>query len=272
LTRCEVWQLGTLSYAAAWDLQDRLVQARSQDTAPDRLLLLQHPHTYTLGSAGHDEYVLWDAAERQRRGVELFHIDRGGDVTYHGPGQLVGYPIVRLPRTDQRLRLDVRGYLRNLEAVVIRTLADFDISGKPVPDLTGVWVTTPRGEEKICAIGVKINVKAVTKHGFALNVNTDMNYFTGIIPCGIHDKGVTSLAQLLGGPVDMDIVAQRLIVHFGAVFGLEMVKVEPVSAETAHDLIAPGWQQGENHRQIHQNGPGARASSHGVPPGQNGDQ
>ncbi len=221
---CEVWRLGQIPYTQAWDLQAELVRARSQDEAPDRLLLLEHPHTFTLGSAGHAEYVLWDATERERRGVELFRIDRGGDVTYHGPGQLVGYPILKLPRTEgQRLRLDVRGYLRSIETVIILTLADFGITGRPVEGLTGVWVDTSRGEEKICAIGVKINVKGVTKHGFALNINTDLSYFDGIIPCGIPDKGVTSMARLLGSPVDEAQVMERLVVHFGAAFGFEMI-------------------------------------------------
>ncbi|MBZ0299385.1 MAG: lipoyl(octanoyl) transferase LipB [Anaerolineae bacterium] len=223
--------MGRVPYAHAWDLQAKLVQARSQGSAPDRLLLLEHPHTFTLGSAGHNEYILWDEAERQRRGVELFHIDRGGDVTYHGPGQLVGYPILQLPRTSERLKLDVLGYLRNIESVIIRTLADFDIEGRSIPGLTGVWVDTPRGEEKICAIGVKINVKAVTKHGFALNVHTDLDYFSGIIPCGIRDKGVTSMARLFGGPVDADAVTERLVAHFGEVFGFEMIR--STSAHTA---------------------------------------
>jgi lipoate-protein ligase B len=224
---CEVWRLGQVDYRQAWQLQDELVQARSHDAAPDRLLLLEHPHTFTLGSAGHEDYVLWDAAERQRRGVALLRIDRGGDVTYHGPGQLVGYPILQLPRSEERLRLDVLGYLRQIETVIIRTLADYRIAAKPLEGLTGVWVDTPRGEEKICAIGVRINVKAVTKHGFALNINTDLDYFSGIIPCGIRDKGVTSLARLLGGPVDMDAVTDRLIAHFGAVFGYTMQPVTP---------------------------------------------
>ena len=223
MARCEVWQLGRLPYKEVWDLQARLVDARSRDVAPDRLLLVEHPHTYTLGSAGHDEYVLWSEAERRQRGIEVFRIDRGGDVTYHGPGQLVGYPILKLPRANERLKFDVRAYLRNLETVVIRTLADFDIAGKTIPDLTGVWVDGPDGEVKVCAIGVKINVKAVTKHGFALNVNPDMTYFDGIIPCGIHDKGVTSTAQLLGEAVALDTVTDCLIAHFGAVFGFEMV-------------------------------------------------
>jgi lipoyl(octanoyl) transferase len=221
---CEVYKLGCVPYQEAWDWQTEAVQARSNDEAPDRLLLLEHPHTFTLGSAGHDEYVLWDEAERQRRGVEVLRIDRGGDVTYHGPGQLVGYPIIMLPRADGPGRkLDVRGYLRNIEAAIIRTLADFGIAGKAIDGLTGVWVDTPHGEEKICAIGVKINTKAVTKHGFALNVNTDLEYFNGIVPCGIHDKGVTNMAHLLGGPVDMNQATDCLIAHFGEVFGYEMI-------------------------------------------------
>ncbi len=223
MPQCEVWQLGLMPYAEAWALQDRLVQERSEERAPDRLLLVEHPHTYTLGSAGHEQYVLLNEAERQARGITLFHIDRGGDVTYHGPGQLVGYPIVKLERSSERLRLDVLGYLRKLETVIIRTLADYGIEGYPIPGLTGVWVDTPRGEEKICAIGVKINVKAVTKHGFALNVNTDLSYFEGIIPCGIRDKGVTSMAALLGHPLDMGEVAGRVINHFGEVFDCVMV-------------------------------------------------
>ena len=224
MKRCEVWRLDCRPYQQAWDLQARLVDERSRDAAPDRLLLLEHPHTYTLGSAGHDQYVLFSEAERQQRGIEVFHIDRGGDVTYHGPGQLVGYSILKLPRAGERLKFDVRAYLRNLETVIILTLADFGISGKTIPDLTGVWVDGPGGEAKVCAIGVKINVKAVTKHGFALNINTDMTYFDGIIPCGIRDRGVTSMAQVLGRPVDVGGVTERVIAHFGDVFGFEMVE------------------------------------------------
>jgi lipoyl(octanoyl) transferase len=224
MRRCEVWQLGCVDYQSAWELQDRLVQQRSQNNAPDRLLLLEHPHTYTLGSAGHQEYILFSEAERATRGITVVQTDRGGDVTYHGPGQLVGYPIIQLPRSD--LKLNVSGYLRNIEAAIIDTLADFDVAGKRIPDLTGVWVDTPRGEEKICAMGVRINVRAVTKHGFALNINTNMDCFGGIIPCGIHDKGVTSMAQLLGAPVDMQAVTNSLIGHFGAVFDYDMQLVQ----------------------------------------------
>jgi lipoyl(octanoyl) transferase len=225
MPRCEVWQLGLIPYQTAWDLQDQLVRERSQPGTPDRLVLVQHPHVYTLGSSGHDENLLLSDEERERRGIDIFRIDRGGDVTYHGPGQIVGYPIIQLPR-GENLRLDVRGYVRNLEMVIIRVLGDYGIPGKLIDGCTGVWVDTPEGEAKVCAIGVKINVKAVTKHGFALNVNTDMSYFEGIIPCGITDKGVTNMAALLGSPVDEAEISQRIVAHFGEVFGYEMQAVE----------------------------------------------
>jgi lipoate-protein ligase B len=218
---CEILWLGQIPYREAWALQDELVAARGRDEAPDRLLLLEHPHTYTLGSAGHEEYLLMSAEERERRGVEVLRVDRGGDITYHGPGQLVGYPIVKLSRGE--LRTDFIAYLRNLEQALIRTLADYGVTAYPIAGLTGVWVDTPRGEEKIAAIGVKITVKAVTKHGFALNLNTDLDYFRGIIPCGIADKGVTSLAAQLGHAVDETEVRQRLAAHFGEIFDFEMV-------------------------------------------------
>jgi lipoyl(octanoyl) transferase len=221
---CEVMRLGRIPYADAWALQNEFVEARGRGEAPDRLLLLEHPHTYTLGSSGKDEHLLMPTEERERLGVDVLRVDRGGDITYHGPGQLVGYPIIQLERGDGRLRSDVIGYVRRLESVIIRTIADYGIVGKPISGLTGVWVETPRGDEKMAAIGVKINVKAVTKHGFALNINTDLSLFDGIIPCGIHDKGVTSLAALLGRRIDEAEVVERLVRHFGDVFGYEMVE------------------------------------------------
>lgn len=220
---CEVWQLGRMAYADALALQMQLSEERGTTEGVDRLLLLEHPHTYTLGSSGHEEYVLWSHEERERLGIELFRADRGGDVTYHGPGQIVAYPILQLPR-DHELRTNVFGYVRSLEQVIIGTLWAYGIKSKLIPGLTGVWVDTPRGDEKIAAIGVRINVKAVTRHGFALNVNTDLHYFDGIIPCGIRDKGVTSMAALLGAPVDETDVQRTLIEQFGAVFGYEMVE------------------------------------------------
>ncbi|MEO8393531.1 MAG: lipoyl(octanoyl) transferase LipB [Chloroflexota bacterium] len=215
---CEVWQIGRIGYAEALDLQNRL--ANEPDGA-DRLLLLEHPHTYTLGSSARDEHLLMPPEERERLGIEVFKADRGGDITYHGPGQLVGYPIIHLQRDT--LRTDFIGYVRNLEQVIIATLADYGIPARPIKGLTGVWVDTPGArsshrESKIAAIGVRINVRAVTKHGFALNLNSDLSYFDGIIPCGIRDKGVTGLAALLGAPVDETEIMRRLIGHFGDVF------------------------------------------------------
>lgn len=223
---CEVWKLGRVPYAEAWELQNRLADERGSAGAAgqDRLLLLQHPHTYTLGSSAREEHLLMPPDERERLGVQVFRPDRGGDITYHGPGQLVGYPILQLDRDS--LRADVVGYVRKLEQVVIATLADYGITGKPIKGLPGVWVDTPHGEQKIAALGVRVNVRAVTKHGFALNLNTDLRYFDGIIPCGIRDKGVTSLAAQLGAPVDEAAATGRVIVHFGAVFGCEMVVTE----------------------------------------------
>jgi lipoyl(octanoyl) transferase len=227
MTLCEVWQVGRMPYRQAWDLQNRLVDERGRLAAPDRLLLLEHPHTYTLGSSGHDENLLMPPEERDRLGVTVLRVDRGGDITYHGPGQLIGYPIMQLSRSEAgSLRTDVVGYIRKLETVVIATLADFGIAGKPIAGLTGVWVDTPGGEMKVCAIGVKINVRAVTKHGFALNINTDLRYFEGIVPCGIADKGVTSMAQLLGVVVDETEVTRRVVNHFGTVFSLNMVEAQ----------------------------------------------
>src|SRR5262245_45269 len=142
---CEVIQPGCVPYAEAWEWQNQLAEARGHGESADRLLLLQHPHTYTLGTSGHEENLLLSQAELARRGIDVFHVDRGGDITYHGPGQLVGYPIIQLPRASETLRTDVTGYVRKLETVVIHTLADYGIVGKPIPGLTGVWVDTPRG-------------------------------------------------------------------------------------------------------------------------------
>jgi lipoyl(octanoyl) transferase len=214
---CEVRQLGCVPYADALELQNRL----AGEYDGDRLLLLEHTHTYTLGSSARDEHLLMPPEERARLGIEVFKADRGGDITYHGPGQLVGYPILQLGRDT--LRADFVGYVRRLEQVIIATLADYGVDARPIKGLTGVWVDTPQGDAKIAAIGVRINVKGVTKHGFALNLNTDLRYFEGIIPCGIRDKGVTSLAALLGAPVDEADVARRLIGHFGAIFEREMI-------------------------------------------------
>lgn len=232
---CEVWRLGRVPYGEALALQNRLADERGQGGV-DRLLLLEHPHTYTLGSSGHDEHLLMPADERERLGIDLFRVDRGGDITYHGPGQLVGYPIIQLER--DALRADFVGYVRKLEQVLIATVADYGVHAHTIKGLTGVWVDTPQGEAKIAAIGVRINVRAVTKHGFALNLNTDLSYFGGIVPCGIRDKDVTSLAALLGAPVDEAEATERLIDHFGVVLDYTMRERLTDARRTTHDQSA----------------------------------
>ncbi|MCA9906413.1 MAG: lipoyl(octanoyl) transferase LipB, partial [Anaerolineae bacterium] len=189
-------------------------EARGRDEIPDRLLLVEHPHTYTFGSAVHEENLLLDSDQLRARGITVIRSDRGGDITYHGPGQLVGYPILKLASAHGALRADVLAYVRALETVIIHTLADFGVTAGVIPGLTGVWV----GEAKIAAIGVRVTTRTVTKHGFAINLNTDLSYFDGIIPCGIRDKGVTSLSRLQGTPVSMQAFSAALIAHFGQIF------------------------------------------------------
>ena len=225
MTLCEVWSLGRVPYREALALQERLVAERAAG-GPDRLLLLEHDPVFTLGSAADAHNVLWDTDERARRGVDLVPIDRGGDVTYHGPGQMVAYPILQLPRQPGQMHANIVGYVRALERTLIAMLATYAVEARPIPGLTGVWVTTPSGDAKIAAIGVRVNVKAITKHGLALNLNTDLSYFEGIIPCGIRDKGVISLAALLGGPVDEAEARRQFVAAFAAEFGCEMVWVE----------------------------------------------
>ncbi len=212
---CEQRYLGLVPYAEALALQQALVEARKRDEVPDTLLLLEHPHVITLGRAAKRANVLVDEATRRAKGVELFETGRGGDVTYHGPGQLVGYPIIYLAPGAQ----DVRRYVRDLEEVLIRTAGDFGVEAKRIAGLTGVWVD----DEKLAAIGVRIS-RWVTMHGFAFNVNTDLDYFRLIIPCGLRDHGVTSLEKILGAPVEIQAVARSVAHHFGEVFNRLMTE------------------------------------------------
>ncbi|MBI4307199.1 MAG: lipoyl(octanoyl) transferase LipB [Chloroflexi bacterium] len=203
--------MGTIDYGMAWEMQKALAVARRASAIPDVLLLLEHPPTYTIGRSGGDDHLLLSEEALAERGARVFHVDRGGDITYHGPGQLVGYPILHL-REDG---LDVHAYLRNLEEVLIRALADLGLPARREPSYTGVWIDG----EKIAAIGVKV-ATAVTSHGFALNVSTDLSYFESIVPCGIQGKGVTSIAKVLGRAVDMEAVVERVAAHFGPCLGL----------------------------------------------------
>ena len=211
----EVRRLGIVGYQEALDLQRQLVEARKQGRIPDQLLLLEHPPVITLGARNHNARtnVLETAESLARKGVGLFEAGRGGDVTYHGPGQLVGYPILELP-VDRR---DVHRYVRDLEEVLIQAVSGFGITAGRIPGLTGIWV----GDNKLAAIGVRLS-RWVTSHGFALNVNTNLSHFGLIVPCGIADKGVTSLARVLGRPVAMAEVMDAVERHFARLFAAEL--------------------------------------------------
>jgi lipoyl(octanoyl) transferase len=198
-------------YADALALQHRLVEDRRAGQIPDTLLLVEHPHVLTLGvRQGGRDHVLVSEEILSARGIELHHTGRGGDVTYHGPGQIVGYPILDL-RPD---RCDVHRYVRDLEEVMIRVCADYGVSAGRVEGLSGAWV----GNEKIGAIGVRIS-RWITSHGFAFNVNTDLSHFQLIVPCGIADRGVTSLQKEAGRPVSELDVERTIVRHFAGVFG-----------------------------------------------------
>lgn len=220
--------MGRVPYREAWALQGELAALRGRDETPDRLLLLEHPPVFTTGSSGQREHVLWSAREMAARGIELVETSRGGDVTWHGPGQLVGYPILRLPRRDDIPRLDVHGYLRRLERVLILTLADYGIEATARPGRTGVWADTQQGDRKLGAIGVCVTARAVTLHGFALNVCNALDWYEGIVPCGIREHGVSSMAALGGASLTVEAVGARLVRHFGAVFNFEMQECEGV--------------------------------------------
>jgi lipoyl(octanoyl) transferase len=211
----EVRRLGRIEYQAALDLQARLVDARKRGEIPDQLLLLEHPPVITLGVKTRNDrsHVLESPESLAAKGVALFESGRGGDVTYHGPGQLVGYPIFDL-KPD---RCDVHRYVRDIEAALIAAVAEFGIVATRVAGLTGIWVGAEAREEKLAAIGVRIS-RWVTSHGFALNVNTDLSQFGLIVPCGIADKGVTSMQRLLGRPVAMAEVEGAVIRAFRQVF------------------------------------------------------
>ncbi|NIM00767.1 MAG: lipoyl(octanoyl) transferase LipB [Acidobacteria bacterium] len=199
-TRLHVRWLGRVDYRAGLTLQERLIEGRRRDTHGDTLLLLEHPPVITLGRNSDPAHVLHDERELARRGVELHEIGRGGDVTYHGPGQLVGYPVVRLEGSER----DAHAYLRNLELGLIRIAGHYGVEARRVEGLTGIWV----GDEKLAAIGVRLSTGWITSHGFALNVTTDLEGFSTIVPCGIRGRGVTSLARLLGRKPELEEVAR----------------------------------------------------------------
>lgn len=218
---CRVIYAGQIDYQAAWDWQRQLVADRSAGRCGDTLLLLEHPPTITLGRASHREHVLVAPDELARRGVTLIESDRGGDVTYHAPGQIVGYPILKLSQHGG----DLGRYLRNLEQTIIRVLANYSLSGSRVPGLTGVWVATDGQQAaKIAAIGVRLSASGITSHGFALNVTTDLRGFEQIVPCGIRERGVTSLERVLGSTPPLETVQAQVVQCFGAIFGVDLVE------------------------------------------------
>jgi lipoate-protein ligase B len=230
-----VIDLGLIAYGAAWELQRRLVAARKAGAVPDVVLLCEHPHVITLGRNGKREHLRASDHLLRQMGVEFWPTDRGGDITYHGPGQLVGYPVLNLAA----IRRDVVWYVRQLEEAMIRVTSDFGIRASRQPGRTGVWVDAPGGEEKLAAIGVHIS-RWVTSHGFAYNVSTDLRYFDLIVPFGIADKQPTSLERLLGRPVSVAEVAPRMAARLGEVLGLAMCSA---TRERLEELLRAHEQQ-----------------------------
>jgi len=202
--------LGKIDYQSAWDLQKEIFDLRLHNKTEDTFFLLEHPHTYTLGKVAEKENLISTKEQLKELGISVYEIDRGGDITYHGPGQIVGYPIIKLSDWKE----DTHEYLRALEEVIIKTCDEYGLTTNRNPKYTGVWL----GERKIAAIGIKVS-RWITMHGFAFNVNTHLSYFGGIIPCGIRDKDVTSLQRELGKEIEIDQVKEKLVKNFQKVFG-----------------------------------------------------
>jgi len=225
--------LGSIDYQEAWDFQEELFQktvnlkiekrkqgSEDQSPTPNHVIFCSHPHVYTLGKSGDEKNLLLDENELANKNAHFYKINRGGDITYHGPGQIVGYPILDL----DNFFTDIHKYLRFLEEAVIRTLSDYGLVSGRIEGLTGVWLAhdPPSNARKICALGVKSS-RWVTMHGFALNVLTDLDYFKNIIPCGIDDKAVTSMEKELGYAPDMAEVEEKLKQHLADIFGFQWI-------------------------------------------------
>jgi lipoate-protein ligase B len=242
---CHVHQLGLAPYGEVWELQNRLAAEIAAGKRPPTLLLLEHPHTYTFGSSGKKKNLLWSEDELSRRGISVHWVDRGGDITYHGPGQLVGYPLLPLgaaninPNPVQESaripQADYIGYLRKIESTLISALQVLGVPGRQYPGLTGVWIppNNSKGFEeiateaqsrpaKIAAIGIKVDARGVSRHGFALNVNPDMSYWEGIIGCDLNGYQETSLAEIMGLAPQMESLMQIVITAFGEEFDYSM--------------------------------------------------
>ena len=214
---CQIVDLGLVGYAEAYALQKRIVAARKTEAIGDVLLLCEHPHVITQGRNGKREHLLVSEHVLRQKGMEYYETSRGGDITYHGPGQIVGYPILNLGA----IRRDVVWYVRTLEEAMIQATAEFGIKAERVAGKTGIWVRVGNTEEKLAAIGVHIS-RWVTSHGFAYNVATDLRNFDLIVPCGIADRKATSLEKLLGRSVEEKEVSPRIAKHLGELLGLEM--------------------------------------------------
>lgn len=227
--------LGKRAYKSVWDLQEQLLKEKVTQKAALRaalgenaslspirheLLFVEHSPVYTLGKSGKEEHILISSNDMADQGIEYFHINRGGDITFHGPGQIVGYPIFDL----EQFSTDLGWYLRSLEEVIIRVMAEYGLEGQRSKGETGVWLDTddPSRARKICAMGIKCS-RWITMHGFAFNVNTDLRYFNNIVPCGIADKAVTSLQQELGRELDMEEVKVKVKQAFESVFGIRLI-------------------------------------------------
>ena len=245
--RCQVIDLGLVEYDQAWKLQDEYVREIAEGKRPPTLLLLEHPHVYTFGRRGKQENLLWGESQLTEKGIDIRWVDRGGDVTYHGPGQLVGYPLIPLTLPSPAGRgaggegetpipqADYVGYIRKLEKTLIVALARLGLVAGQRDGLTGVWIQadvhsrcprcSPEDRKKpakIAAIGVKVDARGISRHGFALNVKPEMEYWEGIIACGLQDEPVVSLADLFPEPPSMERVKQAVIAAFGEVFGYDM--------------------------------------------------
>jgi len=217
---CQIVDLGLVGYAEAYALQKRIVAARKAEAIEDVLLLCEHPHVITQGRNGKREHLLVSEPVLRQKGMEYYETSRGGDITYHGPGQIVGYPILNL----SAIRRDVVWYVRTLEEAMIRATAEFGVTSERLAGKTGIWVRTGNTEEKLAAIGVHIS-RWVTSHGFAYNVSTDLRNFDLIVPCGIAGCKATSLEKLLGRSVEKEEVAPRIAKHLGEVLALEMKEI-----------------------------------------------
>lgn len=240
---CQVYRLGVIEYQKAWNLQNQLAAQVAAGEQPPTLLLLEHAHVYTFGRRGRAEHLLWEQAKLQEQQVDVHWVDRGGDVTYHGPGQLVGYPLLPLgevkpdPESGQpRLpQIDYIAYLRSLERILIRALAELGLPAGTVKGQTGVWVQPDvasrcvhcppeltQAPSKIASIGVKVDARGISRHGFALNVAPDMAYWQGIVACGLENQNQISLEYVLDPPPGIDPVAAEVVKAFGSVFGFDM--------------------------------------------------